>query len=45
LYLLAADNGFAPAMSNLGYLFEDALGVETDIEEAHSWYKKNRDVT
>jgi len=45
LYRLAADNGFAPAMSNLGYLFEHALGMETDIEEAHSWYKKSRNVT
>ncbi|MGB0554042.1 MAG: SEL1-like repeat protein [Alphaproteobacteria bacterium] len=32
-------------MSNLGYLFEHALGMETDIEEAHSWYKKSRNVT
>jgi hypothetical protein len=37
LYRLAADNGFAPAMSNLGYLVEHALGMEADIKEGHSW--------
>ena len=39
-YRKAADDGYAPAMSNLGFLYEHGRGVEANFEEAREWYEK-----
>ena len=39
-YRKAAEQGFAPAQSNLGYLYANGYGVEKDIVQAVYWYRK-----
>ena len=38
-YKLAADQGYAPAQSNLGYLYENGEGVPRDYAGALKWYR------
>src|ERR1039458_24193 len=30
----------APAQNNIGYLYDEGLGVERDYKEAFTWYRK-----
>jgi hypothetical protein len=39
LLRLAADQGSAPAMNNLGVAFENGIGVKLDFTEAGRWYR------
>jgi TPR repeat protein len=39
-YKKAADQGYAPAMHNIGYLYETAKGVTKDLKTAYQWYLK-----
>jgi len=39
LYRLAADEGFAPAQSNLGLLYENGAGVDQSYQEAVRFYR------
>jgi len=39
----AADEGFAPAQSNLGVMYEHGQGVAQDYAEAAKWYRKAAD--
>ena len=39
LVRLAADQGYAPAQTDLGYVYEHGLGVEHDFSEAARFYK------
>ena len=39
-YREAADQGYAPAQSDLGLMYESGLGVEKDYKEAVVWYRK-----
>ena len=36
----AADRGNALAMNNLGFMYQNGLGVEQDYEEAVRWYRQ-----
>lgn len=36
-YLAAAEEGYAPAQAQLGYMYQNALGVEADYNEAMEW--------
>ncbi len=36
----AAEQGFATAQFNLGFMYELGLGVQQDCEKAASWYRK-----
>ena len=38
--LLAADQGYAPAQTYIGYLYENGHGVSRDREEAIRWYRR-----
>jgi hypothetical protein len=40
LFLLEAESGNALAMHDLGRMFADGLGRETDPAAAHAWYEK-----
>jgi TPR repeat protein len=37
---VAAEQGFAPAQANLGYLYAEGKGVKQDSAEAAKWYRK-----
>ena len=39
-YEKAADLGNATAMDNIGWLYENGLGVERDLSKAQEWYDK-----
>jgi TPR repeat protein len=39
-YRKAADQGFAPAQSKLGVLYENGLGLSKDFVQAIEWYRK-----
>ena len=36
----SANNGFSRAESDLGYFYDNGIGVDTDYEKAVQWYKK-----
>ena len=40
LFQQAADQGYAPAQSDIGWLYSRGLGVPEDPEVAASWYLK-----
>lgn len=40
---MVADQGFAPAEFNMGFLYCRGYGVKKDIDEAIKWYKKSAD--
>ncbi|GAB4344453.1 MAG: hypothetical protein Kow006_00440 [Gammaproteobacteria bacterium] len=40
LYRQAAQAGYAPAMNNLGAMYEEGLGVARDLAQALSWYRR-----
>jgi TPR repeat protein len=40
LYRKAADQGDAMAQHNLGYCLRNGVGVEQDLAESVSWYRK-----
>jgi TPR repeat protein len=42
-YLKAAEQGFAPAQSNLGRIYYEGLGVPRDLAEAAKWRRKAAD--
>ena len=37
-YRLAADQGYASAQYNLGYMYSNGQGVPQDYVQAHKWY-------
>ncbi|HML08968.1 MAG TPA: tetratricopeptide repeat protein [Xanthobacteraceae bacterium] len=39
-YRKAADQGFALAQNNLGFMYQSGLGVPKDPEQAVTWYRK-----
>jgi TPR repeat protein len=39
-YQKAAEAGNAAAMTNLGHLYEEGLGVAQDYTQARTWYEK-----
>ncbi|MDC1134450.1 tetratricopeptide repeat protein [Alphaproteobacteria bacterium] len=41
LYLVLAEQGFAPAQMRVGQLYEFALGVEKDMSLAFKWYLRS----
>lgn len=43
-YRKAADAGYAPAMANLGSLYEKGNGVPKDSLKAVDWYRKATDL-
>jgi uncharacterized protein len=43
LYQKAADAGFAPAMTGLGFMYMNGKGVTKDVEEGLRWYRKAAD--
>ena len=42
-YRKAAECGYVPAQYNLGFLYENGLGVKQDFAEAAAWYRKAAD--
>ncbi len=40
-FLLAAEQGFAPAQFNLGFMYENGKGVLKSLIQAFGWYKKS----
>ena len=38
-YRMAADQGYAAAQNNIGWLFQNGWGVAQDFGEAMSWYR------
>lgn len=38
LFEISAEQGYALAQNNLGYMYEKNLGVTQDYKEAHRWY-------
>jgi hypothetical protein len=38
-FQLAADQGYAEAENNLGYLFQHGLGSGVDLTRARHWYE------
>ena len=43
LYLESADQGYAPAQCNLGYMYDIGQGVSQDYAKAAEWYTKSAD--
>eukprot|EP00927_Polykrikos_kofoidii_P030181 TRINITY_DN26011_c0_g1_i1.p1 TRINITY_DN26011_c0_g1~~TRINITY_DN26011_c0_g1_i1.p1 ORF type:complete len:808 (-),score=153.06 TRINITY_DN26011_c0_g1_i1:273-2696(-) len=43
LFRLAAEQGDARAMCNLGAMYAQGLGVSRDLDEAREWYQKSSD--
>ena len=41
LYLESADQGYAPAQCNLGYMYDIGQGVSQDYAKAAEWYTKS----
>ena len=41
LYYEAADLGYSNAMNNIGFLYENGLGVKKDLSKAQEWYDKS----
>lgn len=39
-FLKAAEQGYAPAQQNLGFLYENGIVVKKDLSEAAKWYRK-----
>ena len=39
-YRKAAEQGYAPAQSNLGFMYDEGKGVPQDDAEAFAWYRK-----
>ena len=39
-YKKAAEAGYAPAFTEIGYAYEYGIGVEPQFDEAINWYKK-----
>jgi uncharacterized protein len=37
-YRLSAEQGYAFAESNLGFMYEEGQGVSKDYKEAHMWF-------
>ena len=37
-YRKAADQGYAPAMTNIGILYYNQEGVKRDLVEAYAWF-------
>lgn len=43
-YMEAADKGYAPAIFNVGYMYENGYGVDMDYEEAMNYYQEAADL-
>ncbi|WP_032501022.1 tetratricopeptide repeat protein, partial [Vibrio tasmaniensis] len=39
-YRKAAEQGYARAQTNLGWMYDEGRGVSQDYEESVSWYRK-----
>jgi len=40
LYMIGAENEYAPALCNLGWTYSKGYGVIKDMSEANKWYRK-----
>jgi hypothetical protein len=42
-YQKAADQGYADAQTNLGFMYKNGYGVKQDYNQAREWYQKAAD--